>query len=255
MKKLTSMIMAIAVVLFFSGSAIATPFGSDNGVQLQGVLDGITINPVGDSSIDVTTDYLDDVNDSTWDINGTGASVTTMVIELTGFIDSNSFGVYNNSQYVELFAGADEAGDQVYLAIQADGSVFKNLVDTGIKFLGGTFGYYIDSSADSRGRGGLFHSDTALNADGADHMLAYQGVGDRVQIDPWAAGGWDTNEYILAFEDMSFPGTEQYPNQGDFADLVVMVESVTPVPEPTTLILFGSGLLGLCAYARKRRKN
>lgn len=237
--------MAIAVVLFFSGSAIATPVFEDGGAGLQGVLDDITTAPVaGNSSIDVTTDYLD--YDERWDITASGGSVTTMVIELAGFKHDNTFGVYDGTEYVEIFAGIEGAGTLKTLAITSLGDVYINSVDSGQNFTSESFGYYLETP-----EGNIWHSEVSRNSDGNDHMLAYQGTGvDTVEIFPWSPGTWSDNEFILAFEDKT------YTDLGaDFDDMVVMVESVEPVPEPTTLILFGSGLLGLCAYARKRRKN
>ncbi len=54
--------------------------------------------------------------------------------------------------------------------------------------------------------------------------------------------------YVLAWEDLS-EGT----SDNDYNDLVLVATGVTPVPEPGTMILLGSGALGLFAYARRRR--
>ena len=246
MKKLTKILVtAVLGVFLIAGSSWAAAFG-DGGTALQGVLDGITVG--GNSSVNVVTDELNDSVDSYWDITASGGSVATLIIELAGYAGSNTFGVYNDSKYVELFAGANIAGDQVMLSIQADGGVrVGGTLIEGVNFASTNFGYYLDSSYYDNG--GLFHSNTALNDDESDHMYAYQGTGDIVQIAPWASGAWTPSEYVLAFEDLKASVTD-----GDYTDMVVMVESVlpSPVPEPTTIFLSKAGLLGLAAIGRKK---
>lgn len=251
----STVLFVILIIMFLSTNAAAVPFsfGSAGPSNLQGTLDDATVG--GSSSIDVTQDALSDINDSYWSVTAAGISVSTIMTEMAGYADTNTFGIFDYkdpSKKVELYDGAASTSDTVTIGIKDDGGVFLNSGYTGIDFAGNRFGFYIDATIGNENSNAIFYSDTSLNKDNIDHMAAYQGTNtDEVKIGDWSAGTWTPNEYVLALEDLWNQG------DGDFADMVVMVESAqpAPVPEPTTMMLFGIGLVGMTGFARYRRSR
>ena len=259
MKNIKTLFLGLGILslcLVSLKSVTAAPFTfDDGGASLQGILDDITVG--GPSSVNVTTDALTDDGDSYWSITGSGGSISTIIIELAGNAGTNQFGIYDrndSSNKVVLFEGSDSAG--IYtggsssVGISDTGDVFVNFAFTGVSFAGNNFGYFLEDTHDPQNTK-TWYSDTSLNNDAYDHMVAYQGKDiDTIKIADFASGLWTDNEYILAFEDL--PSAD---SDGDYNDFVVIVESVQPVPEPGTVVLLGLGLVGLVGTGIKRKKR
>jgi hypothetical protein len=202
---------------------------------------------------DAVADCLDDGagprSDGVW--HSTGQSSATILLELAGFADFNSFGLYdplNPANRLDVFAGRLGPGSTASLtfaSIAGGTRVTMNIVGSptpprSTVFLSEAFGFMLSTP-----EGNTFFSQSGLNVDGADHSYAYRGDGSWFLRGGAQGTQFGVHDAILAYEDLVH-------GDNDFQDFVVLVRGVEPIPLPAAGWLLLSALAGL---ARLRRNG
>ncbi|MDT0582669.1 PEP-CTERM sorting domain-containing protein [Brumicola blandensis] len=226
---------------------------------LQNGLDNLTLD--GQLDINVNDENQQYNPDEMWQIDSVSQANTVLAFELAGFASTTTFGIYdlNSSSTLELFTGPASTGFSTTLR-QVGNTFLATMFDSNGFFLSQTtadfggdqnFGFYLTTQQNN-----TFYSQSALNGDynndgiDDDHLVSFQG-NDVDRLDPdndGLYGLFSSNNFILAWEDLRFDGADR-----DYTDMVVMVESFVPVPEPTPLAILAVGLAGL-AFTRRKTK-
>ena len=236
MKKFLVFLCAMSFIFGMATSAIAYPY-------LDEILPGYPehIMPSGADYV-----YLTDLTEPS-------TSIATLLFEGASY--ESAFGIYsiyegqtiddiyNNDQFLLLFLPWDEPSTNPFLPTQTEvlfdleqGTAEVN-TSSNPDLLGmegninaSNFGFFI-AVWDT---GDVFATEASLNSDGAEHGLIYDIAQGAV---------------IVAFEDLPSPWTGTEP---DYNDMVVKITDVSPVHEPATMLLLGSGLIGLGVFGRKK---
>jgi hypothetical protein len=222
-------------------------FGGSGEPSLQTSFNGW----LGAGAVNTQTGCIADGNDSQWATSTGGA---TILLELAGNANTNTFGIYdlsNPANRLTIFAGGDSAGTDAIIRLTSMGNgdwrvtVAGNLPTANITVHQASFGFYLGTAAH-----GDFFSQTARNGDGLDHMYAYQGTNTQFLSGPLAGSIFQSNDYILAWEDLPASLSDR-----DYQDFVVDVLNVNPlpVPIPSALWLAASGLIGLFGIGRRKQ--
>jgi len=265
MKAFKKIALAAGAALL-TGAAYATPVATSGsfdgpGKTLQDYLQNVWAGPGTTISPNfVNTNQYDP--DEMWTIGSTATSAVTFVFELTSNSGSNTFGIYdlsNPANMLTIYNGASASPGQRAVLAESLGTPgeFTTYLTTsgGIPIMGSiqTVNWSSSNFGLFMGAGGTtFYSQAALNDNGADQLVAYQGSGQNMKWPFLAAGTskpWLANEILLAWEDIN---TYQGGGDRDYNDMVILMESIKSVPVPAPLALLGLGMLGMGLTLRRR---
>ncbi|MES1955179.1 PEP-CTERM sorting domain-containing protein [Salinisphaera hydrothermalis] len=246
---------AAVAALAFAGTAFASQIDVNTNTGNEPSLYDIANSPNYGTGIDGKGLFTGlnanspQVDASHWQVGGTGTSISVLEATYTANYNNATFGVYSiadPSKMLNLLAAGTSigpnantntkgflnySGNGVFNAYTENTKTHDITYDSGdVDFGTSVFGYFLTVGNNT------YYSDSSLNG-GDPRMVGYASDG---------SGTATAGEYLFGWED----GTDN-----DYQDYVATVESVRPVPEPSSIAMFGVGLLMIGFAARRLQKR